>query len=134
LTYKSDEKLAEMHFGAWEMKAWDAIAPQELKAWTDDFCGYRCGGSGESAGQFVQRVAKRLWLSAQSGQKELWITHAGVIRAMQWLGGQPFEVLTALAAGSPWEAGSRLRAAEWPKGVVEWCQLQPWDWPPAWPQ
>jgi alpha-ribazole phosphatase len=135
LTYKTDEKLVEMHFGAWEMQAWDAIPPEELKAWTDDFAAYRCGGSGESAGQFVQRVAQRLWRSAQSSENEIWITHAGVIRALQWLGAQPFEVFTALAQrpGLLCEPLFQLRAADWPKGVVAFGRVQPWDWPPAWP-
>jgi alpha-ribazole phosphatase len=136
LAYKTDEKLAEMHFGAWEMQAWDAIAQEELKAWTDDFAAYHCGGSGESAGQFVQRVARRLLSSAQSGEDEIWITHAGVIRALQWLGGLSFEGFTALALGRehPCEALSPLRAADWPKGALAFGQLQPWDWPLAWPQ
>jgi alpha-ribazole phosphatase len=135
LAYITDEKLAEMNFGAWEMRAWDAIAPEEIKAWTDDFANYRCGGSGESAEQFVQRVAQRLWQSAQRGQNEIWITHAGVIRALQWLGGQPFEAFTGLAQRPAplCEPLSALRAADWPKGEVAWCRVQPWDWPLAWP-
>jgi alpha-ribazole phosphatase len=136
LSYKTDEKLAEMHFGAWEMQAWDAIAPEELKAWTDDFAAYRCGGSGESAGQFVQRVAQRLLESAQHEESEIWITHAGVIRALQWLQTLSFEAFTALVQHPAplCEPLSQLRAADWPKGVVAWCRVQHWDWPSDWPQ
>jgi alpha-ribazole phosphatase len=136
LAYKTDEKLAEMHFGAWEMKAWDAIAPEELKAWTDDFAAYRCGGSGESAGQFVQRVAQRLLCSAQSGEDEVWITHAGVIKAVQWLHTLTFEAFTALAQrpGLLCEPLFQLHAADWPKGVVAFAQMQRQDWPPRWPR
>jgi alpha-ribazole phosphatase len=135
LTYKTDEKLAEMHFGAWEMQAWDAIAPEALKAWTDDFAAYRCGGSGESAGQFVQRVAQRLLNSAQSGENEIWITHAGVMRALQWLGGQPFEVFTALAQRPALQYALlyQLRAADWPQDAVAFGQVLAWAWPQDWP-
>jgi alpha-ribazole phosphatase len=134
--YKTDHGLAEMNFGAWEMRAWDAIAPEELRAWTEDFSAYRCGGSGESAGQFVQRVARRLIQSAQGGNDEIWITHAGVIRALLWLASQSFETLTALAQrpGLLCEALSRLRAADWPRGELAFGRAQPWDWPQAWPR
>lgn len=142
--YKTDEKLTEMHFGGWEMCAWDAIAQSQLSAWTDDFAAYRCGGSGESTGQFVQRVAQRLHQSAQGGGDQIWITHAGVIRAMQWLAVQPFELFAALATGQAHQFDhapllSPLRAADWPTGEVAFGQLhlahqrQPWGWPLAWP-
>ncbi|WP_249660897.1 histidine phosphatase family protein [Variovorax sp. PCZ-1] len=137
LAYKTDEKLAEMHFGAWEMKAWAAISPEELSAWTDDFAHYLCGGSGESTAMFVQRVAQRLHESMQSGEDQIWITHAGVIRAVQWLSAQSFELLRALATEPERLLLSHLHAADWPKGEVAFGQLhqgQPWDWPPQWPQ
>ena len=44
LTYKTDARLAEMNFGAWEGQPWDAIVRSELDAWTDDFAHWRCGG------------------------------------------------------------------------------------------
>jgi alpha-ribazole phosphatase len=135
LAYKTDEKLAEMDFGAWEMQAWDEIAEKELSGWAEAFATYRCGGTGESTGMFVQRVAKRLHESLQSEQDQLWITHAGVIRAVQWLASQPFALFTALVhQTNPAPLLSQLRAAGWPAGEVAWCRLQPWDWPPSWPQ
>jgi alpha-ribazole phosphatase len=138
LAYKTDVKLAEMHFGAWEMKTWSSIAPQELAAWTNAFATYRCGGTGESAGMMVQRVAQRLHESIQSGENQLWITHAGVIRAVQWLSAQPFELFTELVRQpDPAQILSQLRAGDWPKGEVAFGQLhrgQPWDWPQQWPK
>ncbi len=137
LAYKTDAKLAEMNFGAWELKAWSSIAASELAAWTNAFATYRCGGSGESAGQFVQRVALRLHESAQTGEDQIWLTHAGVIRALQWLSGQSYEMFTALAQrhalGLRGELLSQLRASDWPKGALAWCQVLTWDWPLAWP-
>jgi alpha-ribazole phosphatase len=135
LSYKTDQKLAEMDFGEWEMKAWSSIAPEELAAWTDAFATYRCGGSGESTGMFVQRVAKRLHESLHSGEDQMWITHAGVIRAVQWLSSQSWESFIALL--DPAQLLSQLRAADWPSGEVAFGRVyqgRPWDWPPAWPQ
>jgi alpha-ribazole phosphatase len=131
LAYKTDVRIAEMNFGAWEMLPWNSVSPDELKAWTDDFAGYRCGGSGESTGMFVQRVAQSLFECAQAGQDQIWITHAGVIRALQWLSGQSFDGFTALVQGS--EPLSQLRAADWPQGAVAFGQAQAWHWPPSWP-
>lgn len=133
--YQTDAKLAEMHFGDWEMRPWDQIAQKEMADWTDAFATYRCGGWGESTGQFVQRVAQRLNESAQGGTDEIWITHAGVIRALQWLSGQPFALFTALLGPlAPNDAlFSPLRAADWPAGELVFGQVQPWDWPPEWP-
>src|SRR4051812_46431241 len=31
-----DDRLMEMHFGSWEMRAWDDIAREEIDAWADD--------------------------------------------------------------------------------------------------
>lgn len=77
--------LREMDFGAWEGVAWDAIPPQALQAWTDDFGGHRFGGV-ESANAVLARVAQ-VWDQAQqvASAEVVWITHAGVARAAQLL-------------------------------------------------
>lgn len=132
--YKTDAKLAEMNFGAWELQPWAQIAADELKAWTDAFASYSCGGSGESCAQFIQRVARCLLASRFSGEDQIWITHAGVIRALQWLALQPFELLTALASPTdPARHLGQLRAADWPAGEVAYLQVQCWNWPAQWP-
>lgn len=90
--------LAEMDFGQWEGKSWVDIPPADLRAWTDDFADYRVGGTGESVRMFLARVGQGLEaVSARSleaasahspGQAaavEVWITHAGVMRAVHWL-------------------------------------------------
>ncbi len=141
---KTDAALAEMDFGHWEMRRWSAIAPQELTAWTDDFAHYRCGGSGESTAQFVQRVAARLARSLQAGRDEMWITHAGVIRALWWLQRQStfsswMDTVNLLESeqqqGQPTAALNDLlrplRAADWPADEVAYCQLMAWEIQPA---
>jgi alpha-ribazole phosphatase len=51
-----DTRLAEMDFGAWEMRAWDAIPRAEVDAWAADLLHYRPGG-GESVLEVAHRVA-----------------------------------------------------------------------------
>ena len=137
LTYQTDAKLAEMDFGAWEMQPWAEISGEALAAWTDDFAHYRCGGTGESTAQLVQRVAACLARSLQAGRDEIWITHAGVIRALFWLqrqnAFQPW-VQALIAAGQeqatpdlPDELLGSLRAADWPQIEVPWNRILPWD-------
>jgi alpha-ribazole phosphatase len=136
-SYKTEQNLAEMDFGAWEMTAWDHIARHELAAWTDDFAGYRCGGTGESSASLLRRVAQLLCQAAAAGEDQIWITHAGVIRAVLWLSQQPYATIASLIEpAAPWPLLSQLRAADWPKSEVAFGQVwqnQPWQWPLAWP-
>ncbi|MBH2020688.1 MAG: histidine phosphatase family protein [Burkholderiales bacterium] len=84
LTYKTDARLQEMDFGQWEGRAWQAIGQAELEAWTTDFANYRVGHDGESVAAFMARVSAAF--DALQGQGDtLWITHAGVIRAVELL-------------------------------------------------
>jgi alpha-ribazole phosphatase len=139
LIYKTDAKLAEMDFGAWEMQPWAEIAGAALSAWTDDFAHFRCGGSGESVAKLVQRVAACLARSLQAGCDEIWVTHAGVIRALFWLKGQSAFQLWAkgLIAGRqertipelPGELLGSLRAADWPQIEVPWNRVLTWECP-----
>ena len=84
LTFKTDSRLAEMNFGAWEGKRWDHISRNELDAWTAEFSSYACGG-GECVQQFMQRVAEVWATCVAASPATAWITHAGVIRAVRLL-------------------------------------------------
>ena len=84
LTCNTDARLAEMDFGEWEGRAWQAIGPAELQAWTSDFAHYAVGSHGESVTAFMARVAAA-FDTLQSESETLWMTHAGVIRAVQLL-------------------------------------------------
>lgn len=110
-----DPRLAEMHFGRWEMQAWEAIGPADLQAWTDDFVHYRCGGLGESVHQFLHRVSG-VWNQCheQGEGDEVWITHAGVIRAIQ------------LLQRLPPPAWAGLQAADWPRETLPFGALRVW--------
>jgi alpha-ribazole phosphatase len=84
LVFKTDVRLAEMDFGGWEGRAWQAVDPAELQAWTDDFAHYAVGSHGESVTAFMARVAAAFDALDDQGDT-LWITHAGVARAAQLL-------------------------------------------------
>ena len=74
------EDLAEMSFGDWEGKAWDAIPREQMDSWTADVWGYRPGG-GESAEMVAARWER--WVQQQRKAKSdgaVVVTHAGVIR------------------------------------------------------
>lgn len=84
LVWHTDARIAEMNFGTWEGQRWDALDPSELQAWTDHFADWACGGA-ESANDLMERVdqAWSQWL--RSGHDGVWLTHAGVIRAVALL-------------------------------------------------
>lgn len=77
-----DARLAELHFGHWELRRWDDIARDEIDAWATDMVHYRPGG-GESVLQMAQRVAAfyQHWHAQQ--QDAIVICHAGTIRLLQ---------------------------------------------------
>ena len=116
LVVTCDARLTEMDFGRWEGQSWDAIGEAALSAWTADFAEHRPGG-GEALAPFMRRVGEALWNFSATGATEgLWITHAGVIKAVQLLvGGQ-----------------SRItRADQWPPDSVACGQWTVLDLPPT---
>lgn len=114
LMVKSDPRLEEMHFGHWEGRPWADIDPAELAAWTADFAHYRAGGTGESSGESVAQFMARVAVAFDELDTEkdtLWVTHAGVIRAV-----------TLMAQG----IRHISRADEWPidaPSYGQWCKL-----------
>jgi len=84
LTPVFDANLVEMNFGSWEGQRWDAIGEAAVARWTNQFATHRPGG-GESVQEFMRRVEAAL--SSLQGDKAVWITHAGVIRAATLIAG-----------------------------------------------
>lgn len=116
LAISSDARLAEMDFGRWEGQAWDAIGEAELSAWTADFASYRPGG-GEALAVFMGRVGAALQgFSGAGADTGLWITHAGVIKAVQWLASGRADI---------------MRADQWPAGSLACGQWTVLDLPPS---
>lgn len=87
----TDARLMELHFGAWEGRRWSDLGTDAFEGWTADFAHGRPGaadqpgGRGESVAELLARVGEALDDSRRHGRDELWVTHAGVIRAVQWL-------------------------------------------------
>ena len=90
-----DPRLAEMHFGAWEMCEWDAIARYEIDEWAANLLDYRPGG-GETVLEVAQRVHAfhadlRLWQC----ESAILVCHAGTIRML--LASQHFAPVAEMA-------------------------------------
>lgn len=80
-----DQRLNEMDFGFWELQRWDAIPRSAFDDWLADFAHHRFGGS-ESTQGVIDRVANVIdELRHQSVAEAVWVTHAGVIRATNFL-------------------------------------------------
>ncbi|MEC4722184.1 histidine phosphatase family protein [Noviherbaspirillum sp. CPCC 100848] len=80
-----DARLAEMHFGAWEMQPWDRIPRAEVDAWAADLTGYRPGG-----GERVLDVAARVGAfladlppADADGDAAVIVAHAGTMRLLK---------------------------------------------------
>jgi alpha-ribazole phosphatase len=87
LSMTVDLRLKEMHFGQWEGHAWQSIPKVEIDTWTYDFGMHQFGGV-ESCQDVLTRViaaySESVQLSQQHQADIVWITHAGVIRALQY--------------------------------------------------
>ncbi len=94
-----DPRLNEMNFGTWEGIAWDAIPQTAFDTWLDDFDAHRFGNA-----QSVRDVLTRTYEAlnqCSAYQNVVWVTHAGVIRAVNYL--KQFG-LSSLATSDKWPA------------------------------
>ena len=99
-----DARLAEMDFGAWELRSWDDIPRNEIDAWDADLLDYRPGG-GETVMDVAARVAAFDAGLRQQHEDVLVVCHAGTIR-----------LLAALHAGGTLREAA-LRAAATPHRI-----------------
>lgn len=108
---RMDTRLNEMDFGQWELQRWDSLPRSAFDAWMADFAHHRFGGA-ESTQMLLYRVAAALAeVRAATSTDVVWVTHAGVIRAVQ------HTVARGVHIGE---------AAEWPKDAPEpggWTSL-----------
>jgi alpha-ribazole phosphatase len=84
LTSETDARLVELDFGVLEGVAWDAIDKASIDAWTADFWLHRFGGH-ESVSDLMLRVGAAWDQWRAQTEPQVWITHAGVIRAVHLL-------------------------------------------------
>ena len=75
------EEIIEMNFGTWEGQKLTAVPRKEMEAWARDLRGYRFEG-GECFYDIDRRVQSLLDTLDDDGEF-LWISHAGVIAALQ---------------------------------------------------
>lgn len=119
LSLHTEARLAEMNFGTWEGQRWDALPPEALDAWTRDFWRHRVGG-GECLADFMGRVAQ-VWDAAMAASlvavPQVWITHAGVIRAARLIASDQREVHAA---------------ADWPAAAPGFGQCWRYQFPSTW--
>ena len=126
----TDPRLAEMDFGRWEGRPWDQIDRAELEAWTSNFSHWRCGGA-ECVHDVMTRVASA-WDEAQCDVRpQVWVTHAGVIRAASLLAQGLREVsradqwpVAAPAFGTAWQVqpGAGVLDLKSQQGATAHCQ------------
>ncbi|SAK50743.1 phosphoglycerate mutase family protein [Caballeronia hypogeia] len=77
-----DARLSEMHFGAWEDRAWDTIDRASIDEWAADVTHARPHG-GESFAQFSRRVIE--WFDETCAKRDEAVhvvAHAGVVRVL----------------------------------------------------
>ena len=92
-----DERLAEMHFGAWELRPWGEIPRREVDDWAADMAGYR-PGRGETVLEMARRVLAFRDDVAVRGEDACVICHAGTIRLLMAANGRGDLRDVALAA------------------------------------
>lgn len=92
-----DARLAEMHFGDWELRRWSEIPRREVDEWAADVAGYRPGG-GESVLQAARRVLSFHGDMAAQGRDACVVCHAGTIRLLRAAGRHAQPRALALAA------------------------------------
>lgn len=91
LGIEKSDALKELHFGTWENTKLTLVPRDEMNAWRKDLRGYRFP-EGESFHDVDKRVEAFLDTMDDNGEF-LWVTHAGVIAALQHFAcGLPDEV------------------------------------------
>ena len=78
-----DERLWELNFGEWELKAWNELAQEQVLQWTENYI-HEAPPSGESYLELFNRV-KAFWeeeVATKNVKSILIITHGGVIRSI----------------------------------------------------
>lgn len=75
-----DPRLQELDFGAWELRRWDDLPRAAVDHWAEDFV-HRAPPEGETFADLALRAtaAARAYYD---GVPTLFVTHAGVIRAL----------------------------------------------------
>jgi alpha-ribazole phosphatase len=121
---QTDFRLNEMDFGIWEAKAWSEIPKAAVDQWSADFAQHKFGGK-ESSQDVIDRVLAAYQATLEQAQIShssdvIWITHAGVIRALNYLHKNGMHPIT--------------RAEQWPREAPGFGQWQCLDLVPMRPK
>jgi alpha-ribazole phosphatase len=111
LTYKTDPRLQEMDFGAWEGRAWQDIAPRAASL-DRRLCRTMPWAAAAKAPCRSWRASPRPLTNCGARSDTLWITHAGVIRAAELIARGVRQI---------------CKAEEWPVNAPaygQWCKLE----------
>jgi alpha-ribazole phosphatase len=78
-----DDRLKELHFGDWEMQAWDDIPRDYFDEWAQNYA-HMAPPNGETFGELQTRGVAFIeeLLHQHRNQHVLVVTHGGMIRAM----------------------------------------------------
>lgn len=78
-----DDRLKELHFGNWEMQAWDDIPRDYFDEWAQNYA-HMAPPNGETFGELQARGVAFIdeLLQQYRNQHVLVVTHGGMIRAM----------------------------------------------------
>lgn len=78
-----DNRLKELHFGSWEMQAWDDIPRDYFDEWAQNYA-HMAPPNGETFGELQERGVAFIneMLHQHRHQHVLAVTHGGMIRAM----------------------------------------------------
>jgi alpha-ribazole phosphatase len=105
-------EISEFDFGRYENTLWQNIDQSALDAWVADFAHFQFGGI-ESTAQMLSRVHKALNEAREvPASHVIWITHAGVIKAVQWL--------------MTHDDQAPLRADAWPSTSIDFGSCLKW--------
>jgi alpha-ribazole phosphatase len=86
------------------MQPWENIPRADIDAWVEAFPNY-CFGGKECVQDILDRVAEALTDATLSESPEMvWVTHAGVIRAVQFLSTE--EKRTKISLANEWPSSS----------------------------
>lgn len=109
---KKDPRLREIDFGRWEGRLWQDVPRAALEAWAADFANHPLGDTGQTVRAWLGDVLAALqdsgWASSSASDTQavddVWITHAGVIRAVRWW----------QSVGCPTVVPPHMAAGDWP--------------------
>lgn len=109
LASKPDARLRELDFGRWEGQPWSTVGRAPMDAWLADFAHARPGGDGESVASLMQRVGSAFDAWQEGGEDAIWLTHAGVIRAVRLLA----RGVRAAPSAADWPADAVAFGSAW---------------------